>query len=377
MSNSIRLLTVDDEVDYTQTIEKYFKLKGYIVSVANNGREALEILKKEEFDVIVLDLLMPEMPGQEVLKVIKEKYPNVCVVILSVLGEIKIATEMVRSGAYDHIPKPFEFSVLEKAVEKGVEFQRLLNKIEKEKMKCQRERRKGDEKFRIFIKGLNHHVKTAIFGISENAQLLLNSFPKGSNNNESIIRIDIFANRIKIITKQLSNLEKVDKDDFRKIELLKIIENSLYHSKYDHKLQHGIEVNKKYSPDIQVFASPLYIGIAFENLLNNAVEAMEQCNYKKKLTITTAPIDGKSVEIRFSDTGVGINDEIKDRIFEPYFTTKMKKSSGNDIDTFGRGFGLFFTKEIIRIHEGEIDIESTDIGSTFILKLPMIEALQQ
>ncbi len=375
MNKCIRLLTVDDEADMTRRIEKYFKGKGYIVSVANNGKKALETLQDKEFDVVVLDLLMPGMAGLDVLKVIKKKTPKVCVVILSAKDKYGEVLESVGTGAYDHIPKPFEFTDLAKAVEKGVEHQTLLNKLEEEKIEREKEkeRKKGDEKTRTFIKGLNHQIKNAICGVSENTQLVLNTFPKGNKNNERIKRIEIFTNRIIIIVKQLSSLQKIDKEDFQKIELSKIIENSLDHSKYHQELQDEIEINKKYSTEITINASPLYLGIVFENLLNNAVEAMRENSEKKVLSINASSIDNKHVEIKFVDNGVGLDDKIKDQVFDQFFTTKVKKQLENDNTDFGRGFGLFFTKEIIMLHGGTIEIDNNSRDTTFIIKLPMAE----
>ncbi|MFH1414322.1 MAG: response regulator [Candidatus Omnitrophota bacterium] len=82
-TDKLKLLIVDDEPDTVSTLETFFTLKGYSVLGALNGKEALDILAKEKIDSVLLDIQLPDIPGTEIAKIIKDKYPSVKIIVLS------------------------------------------------------------------------------------------------------------------------------------------------------------------------------------------------------------------------------------------------------------------------------------------------------
>ncbi len=103
-----RVLLVDDEKDFIQTLSKRLEVRGLTVSSATRGEDALNLTKQKNFDIVVLDLSMPGMDGLETLKKIKAKDPDVEIVMLSGHGTVRSSTEAIKLGAEDFLEKPVD-----------------------------------------------------------------------------------------------------------------------------------------------------------------------------------------------------------------------------------------------------------------------------
>jgi DNA-binding NtrC family response regulator len=106
MDDKIRILIVDDEEVVRHSYRRILSGDGYTVAAASNGEKALKIMEDNPFDVILLDVRMPEMNGLQVLKAIKERWPESEVVIITGYPSIQGAKEAVRLGAFDYLTKP-------------------------------------------------------------------------------------------------------------------------------------------------------------------------------------------------------------------------------------------------------------------------------
>lgn len=120
-----RILIVDDDQSFRFLLEEALKKEGYFVGVAKNGEEALNIYKKESFDIVTLDIKMPKMDGFEVLSQMKQIHPEQLIVIITAYGAQKIAIEAVKKGAYDYFTKPFDIDELRLVIKRAIECNRL------------------------------------------------------------------------------------------------------------------------------------------------------------------------------------------------------------------------------------------------------------
>ena len=107
MPQPIKILIVDDEVNMLESLSEVLRNKGYLVATARNGLEALEKLKEKYFNIAIADLKMPEMGGMELLEVMKERYPQTPLVMLTGYATINSAVDAMKKGAYDYLVKPF------------------------------------------------------------------------------------------------------------------------------------------------------------------------------------------------------------------------------------------------------------------------------
>jgi DNA-binding NtrC family response regulator len=126
----LKMMLVDDEERYLQTTAKLIEKKGYEVLTARSGEEALGKLKTETVHVVVLDMKMPGMDGNETLKAIKSIYPLVEVIMLTGHATVDSAIDGLRNGAFDYLMKPADLDqILEKALDAFEKRQRVEEKI--------------------------------------------------------------------------------------------------------------------------------------------------------------------------------------------------------------------------------------------------------
>jgi two-component system response regulator AtoC len=122
------ILVVDDEQSMRLVLSAMLKKEGYRVAAAADGLEALDLIKKKDFSVVVTDLKMPRLGGIGLLKRVTEKYPSLPVIIVTAHGTIANAVEAVKKGAFDYITKPFDQEDLKNVISKAVKTKSLSDR---------------------------------------------------------------------------------------------------------------------------------------------------------------------------------------------------------------------------------------------------------
>jgi DNA-binding NtrC family response regulator len=123
---SARILIVDDEEIVIRSCLRILDGDEFQVESVQDGREALRKIEENPYDVIILDIMMPNMDGLEVLRRVKETHPNVDVIMITGLSQIDTAVQAMKLGAFDYISKPFEPDELKLVVQRALERRRLL-----------------------------------------------------------------------------------------------------------------------------------------------------------------------------------------------------------------------------------------------------------
>lgn len=118
----IKLLIVDDEIVVQQSCVAIFSEKSecYDITTVSSGNEALQILEKKPFDIILTDIKMPGLSGLKLLSTINNKYPDTAIIVITGYATVKTAVEAMKVGAVDFIPKPFTPDEIYNAVKKVV-----------------------------------------------------------------------------------------------------------------------------------------------------------------------------------------------------------------------------------------------------------------
>ncbi|MCF6158316.1 MAG: response regulator [wastewater metagenome] len=116
MDRGINILVVDDDKDYNLYLTKFLTDEGYLVKGITKPQDVLLVLEKEKFHIVILDLKMPQINGTELLKEIKLRFQNVCVIILTGYPSFKTAVETMKLDAFDYLKKPFDLNDLRKAL---------------------------------------------------------------------------------------------------------------------------------------------------------------------------------------------------------------------------------------------------------------------
>ena len=123
---SARILIVDDEEIVIRSCLRILDGDDFQVEAVQDGREALRKIEENPYDVVILDIMMPNMDGLEVLRRVKETHPNVDVIMITGLSQIDTAVQAMKLGAFDYISKPFEPDELKLVVQRALERRRLL-----------------------------------------------------------------------------------------------------------------------------------------------------------------------------------------------------------------------------------------------------------
>jgi diguanylate cyclase (GGDEF)-like protein len=146
MSEKARILVVDDEATVRSVLLQVLKEDGYDVTPAENGSQALEILRNNSFDLIITDIKMPGISGLELLKKVKQAQPDTQVIIITSYASLDTSLTALRHGAYDYLFKPFEdldliSAAAKRATEKVLlvkENRRLLGQLQKQNQQLEK-----------------------------------------------------------------------------------------------------------------------------------------------------------------------------------------------------------------------------------------------
>ena len=126
-----KILVIDDEATIRKFFVRFLTREKYKISTASNGEKGIEISKKENPDLIILDLKMPGIDGIETLKRIKKLNQRVIIIVLTAYGTMETAGEAMKLGAYDFISKPFDIARIRVSLKKALEMQRLSEEVAK------------------------------------------------------------------------------------------------------------------------------------------------------------------------------------------------------------------------------------------------------
>lgn len=124
-----KILIADDEVNMVWALKKVLIKEGFEVLSAENGEEALKIFRREESDLVILDLKMPKINGIEVLRNIKDTNPKIPVIMITAHGSTDVAVEAMKLGALDYISKPFDIEELRVIIRKALEYKKLNDEV--------------------------------------------------------------------------------------------------------------------------------------------------------------------------------------------------------------------------------------------------------
>jgi len=391
----MQFLVVDDDQFIVNLIRSFLEEASYNVLCALDGEEALKLFEKEKVDILITDIKMPGINGFELIEKVRAINDDLEVIVITGYGSADIIIESLRRGVSDFIEKPFRISTILKAIKKPIERVELKEKkatLEQE-LKAKEKRLLHQEKLASLgrlLAGIAHEINnpvTFVKGNLQNMQLFWKGFEQAFLSIDSNWKIGTYEKEdaIKSFTNLLKDaVQGVDRvsglvrvlrnfgrqsNEFSMIDLGESINNSLK-VMADALHQNEIKITKNL-PDREVIVrgnSPLLEQV-FINLISNSIDALNNGAQEKIIEIFL-DIDEKSkvVRINFKDTGSGIREEDKDKLFEPFFTDK-------DIGE-GTGLGLSISYEIIKKHRGEIEIQSEyEKGTTAIISLPVHEQM--
>jgi PAS domain S-box-containing protein len=139
MAETVNILVVDDEKGIREGCRRILIGEGYAVDVAENGKQALQMVKAKSYDLLLVDLMMPVMGGIELMEEVRQLDPEIIMIVITGFATVETAVDAMKHGAYDYIPKPFTPEQLVTVLNRGLEKRRLS--IEAEKLREERDQK--------------------------------------------------------------------------------------------------------------------------------------------------------------------------------------------------------------------------------------------
>ena len=382
MEHASKILIVDDDPKMTDSLRALLKGRGYEIETTNSSNAALKILKTSDFDLALLDIMMPEMNGFQLMDSLDREYMNMLFVIMTGDASMESAIEAVRKGASDYIRKPFEPDELLIRIEKVLR----QKKWSDERKKAQEEKRDLESQLRQSHKmeaigtlagGIAHDFNNMLGIIIGNAELAIEALTEGSQVRQYIKRILAASTRAEEMINRLLRFSRMTELEKRAIKLEEIVGETL--NLLRSSLPTNIEIRKEIQDEpFIIHCDPIQINQIILNLCTNAAHAMQQSGgiirvrLEKDIMYENSKIESSILKrehyckLIVSDTGHGIDRNIIDRIFDPYFTTK---ESGK-----GTGMGLSVVHGIVKSHGGDIKVSSEPAkGTEFCVYLPLAD----
>ncbi|OAI39827.1 hypothetical protein AYO40_05395 [Planctomycetaceae bacterium SCGC AG-212-D15] len=405
-----RVLVVDDNNTVRYTLSLNVTQLGHKPVAAANGREGLDKLRAEAFDLVLLDVMMPEMDGYAVLEEIKNdpKLRVIPVIMVSGNEEMSSVVRCIERGAEDYITKPPAAALLRARIEACLEKKRLRDQERQKteelertlaKLKATQEQLVVSEKLAslgALTAGIAHEIKNPLNFVTNFAHLsvdLVRELAEEINKQKDKLDATVAEDVDALLGDLEQNVTKINEHGRRASS---IVEGMLAHSRggkgerrptdinallqeYVNLAYHGLraqdvsfnvalelDLDKSLTP---VSVVPQDLSRVFLNIANNACYAAfqrkkrEGAAFQPKLTARTKNL-GERIEIRIRDNGDGIPTAIREKVFNPFFTTKPTGA--------GTGLGLSISYDIVvQGHQGELRLETEEGSFTeFVITIP-------
>jgi len=360
-----KVLIVDDERDLVAMLAYNLGKRGYQISTAYNGFEAWEKIESEKPELLILDLMMPDLDGWELCRLVrrsqKKEISDIGILMLTARAMPEDRVYGLEIGADDYLTKPFSLSELVLRVEKLAAKRKSVYQL-KEEMECLQSSVHSKE---TDLKRVVHDLKNPLLSMGASAKRMLRR--SQSEEDLSILR-NIYDNSVRL-TGWIDDTLSPDKSgiEVKRVDIQLMIQQAIHLLKETRQAK-NIEVHFDPSPSAaHIFCHEQLIFRTIENLLNNALKYTPRGG---RIDITITPYlqwkEGGFVEISIKDTGIGILDDEIDRIFEPFY--RGRNNSGQA----GAGLGLSFAKQTVELHGGKILVQSEPLkGSIFSILLPV------
>ncbi|MCL2227077.1 MAG: response regulator [Oscillospiraceae bacterium] len=377
------VLIIDDEPRNLRAIS--FTLQSeYIVYAAKSGSNAIEIAEEHQPDVILLDVIMPDMDGYEVLGALKksDKTKNIPVIFITGLGDSTNEEKGLALGAADYLSKSLSESIIKLKIRHQLQITHQLRTIERLNSSLKAalsEAEAASQTKSSFLARMSHEIRTpmnAIIGISE---LLMQIAALPPEALEGVRRIHSSGDLLLSIINDILDLSKIEAGKFELIRQEYKIEKLLHDTLslnimridrgvVDFKLQLADSI-----PEVLV-GDALRIKQILNNLLSNAAKFTQAGEIAMEvkvqpITQNLKPENDSDIELVFilKDTGVGMTPEQVDKLFDLY--TRFNNESSKTIE--GTGLGMSIARDLLGMMDGGIHVESRlGVGTVFTVCIP-------
>ena len=380
MSSSVNILVVDGEATTLRTLSAGLEDIGLMVSTAAAGREALALLRKQPFNIVIANIKLPDIGGLEILETTKELNPEAAVIMITDHASFETAVSAINGGAYAYMLQPVAMNELATMIDNALREQKLLIENRKLVESLQRSNKRLEETNKAlerasraksdFMAKMSHELRTPLNVISGFSELMLDQVPGKVNEEQRGCLDDILSSSRHLLglINEILDLSKVEsgKVELRLInialsDMVQSLRSTMMPVLVPREQSLDIEVEEGLPP---VHADRAKLRQVFFNLVSNASKFTPSGG---RLKIEVAR-KGDWCQVSVVDRGIGIKKEDQERIFEPFYQVDSSVAG----EKKGAGLGLTLAQEIVERHGGQIWVESDyEKGSRFTFTLPL------
>ncbi len=383
-TNSL-ILIVDDSVGNLQILAEMLRSKGFYLQVARDGASALDVVAQKAPDLILMDVIMPDLDGYEVCRRLRNlpQTKDTPIIFISALTDMDDKVKGFQAGGSDFITKPFQREEVFARINLHLQLKhareelRQCRDLEDARARAEAANRAKSE----HLAAISHDIRTPLHGVLNYADFGIRNIEKAPRDKllTYFKQIGVCGERLMQLLAPVLELASLEtgRVEFRKErhDVLPMI-NSVIADLYSEVRAKKMAVELREPETTQtVFGDQAKIREVFHHLLSNAVQFSDE---GKKITIHVAqsqiqPQNGpavQAVEIFFIDQGVGVPEEEYPRIFDSFFQSGQTPTGAG-----GKGIGLAICQKIIQGHQGDIRAEPNPegAGSQFVVVLPSKE----
>jgi len=363
------LLVVDDDPANREVLCRRLERQGHDVQTAGSGFDAMRILGEAAFDLVLLDIMMPEMDGYEVLGRMKadERLQHVPVIMISALNELQSVVRCIEAGAEDYLTKPFNPTLLKARIGACLEKKRgrdresaLFEQLQNNYERLQELERQRDDMRNMIVHDLRTPLTALIVGIE-----MLETDGTLSGTQQEITAIAAGGGRILLgMINDLLDVEKLESGSaqlqYDEVTAASLVADAVAQVAFLAEESRTILVTEMSGDLLPFSGDEKKLSRTLVNLIGNAIKFTGAGT----VTISARQDDPKTIRFAVRDTGQGIPAESFGRIFEKFGQLDSRR--------VGTGLGLAFCKLAVEAHGGRIAVESTiGAGSTFSFTIPV------
>ena len=378
MNKPVRILVVDDELGIREGCRRALVPHGFEVEVAENAPLGLRKLRERQFDVLLLDVMMPGMSGLEMLQQVQQLAPDLIVIIITGYATVELSVQAIHEGAHNFIAKPFTSELLLQVINRELERRDLrreaqraqaLEEETRELARAKAELEKLDAIESRFMLTMVRILRAPVAVLQNSVQLIRKGYVPPEEQPALLEQADLRAGELLTTLDDLLLLaylkEGLGLTKVATVSVADVLAVVLATLKGQAD-QQGVTMTVETIDQPHVSANPDYIKALWMHLLGNAIR-YTPAEGRVTVSLRTDQERGQVIGA-VSDTGIGVAADDIPRIFEEFFRTEEAKA----IQVTGTGLGLPIVQEVVRIYGGTIEVESVvDQGSTFRFTLPL------